>query len=152
MSNLIAIVLPYMHDTMLYKLNILDSNKKPVGTKILIDNIITGDNLHYKTISDAAKAIDVSRKTIKKFLLSGELLKNTYFIKGEESSENIIQTSKKLDNIPIIVTNINTGENIEYSSMYAASKNLNINSPRLKRYLISGKCLDNKYTIKSKLY
>ena len=90
MDNLREIVLPYIHDTMLYKLNI-DHNKKPIGrlhTKIFIDNITTGDNFHYESISAAAKAIDVSLITIKKYLISGELLKNTYYIKGEKKGKH----------------------------------------------------------------
>lgn len=146
-DNLIAIVLPHMHETMLYKLNIRH-NKNPHWKKIFIDNIITGENLHYESISAAGTAADVCNTTIKKYLISGELLKNTYYIKGGESSENILQISKKVANISIRVTNIHTGESIEYSSIYAASQKLNIKRPRLKRYLISGNVLDNKYIIK----
>lgn len=74
MDNLRAIILPYMQETMLYKLNI-HHKKKSVWTKIFINNTITGENLHYESISSAAKAIDVSRITIKKISYIKKVIK-----------------------------------------------------------------------------
>ena len=125
----------------------------PNGTKVLINNIKTGESFKYESISDAAKAIGVSRITIKNYLISNKLLKNTYFIiEGEKGvSQDIVKPSLKLGLISIIVTNINTGLKIEYSSINAASKELNINGPKLKRYMISGKCLENTYYIQKRM-
>jgi len=124
----------------------------PIGTKVLVNNIKTGESLQYQTISDAAKSIGVSRITIKNYLTSGKLLKSTYYIVGEKNEiiQNIVKPSKKLAFIPIVVTNILTCEKIEYSSINAASKVLNINGPKIKRYINSGKYLENIYLIKYK--
>lgn len=51
----------------------------------------------------------------------------------------------------IIVTNVNTNETSEYISIYAASKDLGISRPTLKKYLDSGKCLENTYILRSNL-
>jgi len=126
----------------------------PIGTKVLVNNIKTGEILQYQTISDAAKAIEVSRITVKNYLISGKLLKSTYYIVGEKNE--IIQNNVKPSAqkwaafIPVVVTNITTGEEIEYSSINAASKVLNTNGHKIKRYIISGKCFENVYLIKYK--
>jgi len=124
----------------------------PIGTEVLVNNIKTGESLQYKTISDAAKSIGVSPITIKNYLMSGKLLKSSYYILGEkkERTKKIVKPPKKLAFIPIVVTNTNTGEKIEYSSINAASKVLNTNGHKIKKHILSGKYLDNVYLIEYK--
>lgn len=73
----------------------------------------------------------VSRTTIKNYLVSGKLLQNIYFIGANLGDLPLpqlnVQIPKKRVSISIIVTNVNTGENLEYVSIYAASKELGIN-------------------------
>lgn len=58
--------------------------------------------------------------------------------------------SKNSAAIPIIVTNVKTGEESNYVSVYEASKELGINRPTLKSYLDSGKCLKDTYILRCK--
>jgi len=128
----------------------------PVGTKICINNIKKGENLHYKTISHAATAIGVDRTTIKNYLISGKLLKNTYYILGEGEikvspldNKNSVKTTKP-GYSSIIVENIKTSEIKEYSTIHAASKELGIYGSKLKKFMLSGECFDNTYIIRAK--
>lgn len=85
--------------------------------------------------------------------MSGKLLQNIYFIGANGDMPCLSTMSSKLKkrlSIDIIVTNVNTGESLEYASIYAASKELGVNGPKLRRYLDSGKCLENMYILKSK--
>lgn len=128
----------------------------PVGTTILLNNLKTGETLHYNTISHAANAIDVSRITIKNYLVSGKLLKNTYYVLGKEEKKEVspldykimVKPSIKSGYFSIIVENIKTGEIKEYSSINAASKELGIYGSKLKKYMLSGECLEDTYYIR----
>jgi hypothetical protein len=93
-----------------------------------------------------------SNHTIKKYLLSGKLLKDKYFIGVDKDAQLFEGYSKKSNNkvaIAIRVINLNTGEKKEYVSLYAASKELGIHSCTIKKYLDNGECYKNIYRIEA---
>lgn len=51
-----------------------------IGVSILVKNINTDETIEYKTITEAAGVLGVSRTAINKVIKSGKLLKNTYLI------------------------------------------------------------------------
>jgi transcriptional antiterminator len=94
-----------------------------------------------------------SNHTIKKYLNSGELIQGKYFIgidKEVQLSDNYIRKSNSSVAMAIEITNVNTGEKKEYISIYAASKELGISKPTLKKYLDKGECYKDIYNIKLK--
>lgn len=97
--------------------------------------------------------VGVSQQTIKNHLVSGELLKSELFIGANRDMPLPQSNFRKSNNsaaMSIIVTNVNTGENLDYISIYEASKKLGISRPTLKRYLDTGKCFKNTYILKYK--
>ncbi|KAF3919855.1 hypothetical protein ABW21_db0201500 [Orbilia brochopaga] len=50
------------------------------GVKVTVTNIQTGENKQYSTMTEAAKALNVSRTAVKKVIESGKLLKKIYNI------------------------------------------------------------------------
>jgi group I intron endonuclease len=124
------------------------------GIKVWVTNIETKEIIEYKSLTEAALAVGVkSNHTIKKYLFSGELLYDKYFIGVDEEVQLPDNYSKKSNNstsMPIIVTNVNTGEKREYISIYAASKELGISKPTLKKYLDKGECYKKIYDIRSR--
>lgn len=87
------------------------------GIKVWVINIETKERIEYKSLTEAALAVGVkSNHTIKKYLLSGELLYGKYFIgvNGEiQLPDNYSRKSNNSAAMPIIVTNVNTGEKRE---------------------------------------
>jgi len=53
---------------------------------VLVKNIETGDTVEYATMTEAGKALDVTRQTISSCVKSGRLLKNIYIITPKASS------------------------------------------------------------------
>jgi predicted DNA-binding protein (UPF0251 family) len=47
---------------------------------VVVKNIQTGESKEYLTITEAAKALSVSRPTIKKVLQSGRIFRESYII------------------------------------------------------------------------
>jgi group I intron endonuclease len=124
------------------------------GIKVWVTNIETEEKLEYESLTEAALAVGVkSNHTIKKYLNSGELIQGKYFIgidKEVQLSDNYIRKSNSSVAMAIEITNVNTGEKKEYISIYAASKELGISKPTLKKYLDKGECYKDIYNIKLK--
>jgi group I intron endonuclease len=123
------------------------------GIKVWVTNIETRESIEYASLSDAAQAVGVSHHTIKKYLITGAILKKIYLVGANKDMALPESTFRKSNNsaaTSIVVTNVNTGEKLEYASIYAASKELGITRPTLKSYLITGKCLKNTYIIQHK--
>lgn len=51
-----------------------------IGVKVEVKNIITNEEFEFKTLTDAAKKLDVSRTSIKKALDNKKLIKGQYQI------------------------------------------------------------------------
>lgn len=51
-----------------------------IGVKVSVKNIKTNEMLEYKSKTDAANAIGVSRTAVNKVIKSGKVLKNLYVI------------------------------------------------------------------------
>jgi len=47
---------------------------------VIVKNIQTGEILEYTTMTEAAKALNVSRTTIKNILQSGKIFRESYII------------------------------------------------------------------------
>lgn len=62
------------------KLSLIATKRE--GISVLITNIISGEIQEYATLTLAAKALNVSRTAIKKFMDSGSILKKTYIVKS----------------------------------------------------------------------
>jgi hypothetical protein len=88
------------------------------GIKVWVTNIETGIVNEYASLVDVAKAIDVkSHHTIKKYLISGQLLRAKYFIGAKKDMPLPQSNSCKSNNsvaMPVIVTNVKTNCTSEY--------------------------------------
>lgn len=51
-----------------------------IGISVKVENIKTNEVFMYNTLTEAGKAIDVSRTAVKKALLKNSLIKNTFKI------------------------------------------------------------------------
>jgi len=124
------------------------------GIKVWVTNTETKESTQYASLVEAAKALGVkSHHTIKKYLESGELLLKKYFISVNGDMPLPQNNNRKSNNsvsIPITVTNVKTGETLDYISIYEAIRDLGISGPTLKSYLVSGKCLKDTYILKWK--
>lgn len=50
------------------------------GVAVVVKNVQTGESKEYLTITEAAKALNVSRPSIKKVLQSGRIFRESYII------------------------------------------------------------------------
>lgn len=134
------------------RMKISSSLKGVGGIKVWVTNIETKEKIAYESLTEAALAVGVSHHTIRKYLFSGELIFDKYFIGENEEiqlSDSYSKKSSKSTAMAITVKNVNTGEKTEYISIYAASKELGISKPTLKKYLDKGECYKNIYEIRS---
>ena len=89
------------------------------------------------------EALAKNRKHLK--ALNASQSQKDHLAKLNTSLEHIALHAK-----PVIVTNIENGENVEYRSMSQAAKNFNLHTETIRRCIKANKLLLNKYQIRHK--
>jgi group I intron endonuclease len=109
---------------------------------VLITNIETGNKLEFSSMTEAGKYLGISRFTVKKYLLNNIPYKEyTISAKGpglslkdkeiNEVSFGGSPNDTKISQQPVLLTNKETGDIKEFSSMTDAAKYLEISRARL---------------------
>lgn len=111
------------------KMRISNTFKKSV----LVTNTETGDVIEFPSLTEAGEYLGISRVTVNKYLLNNIPYKEYLISKPSltdkdtfSPSEETIQTQQ-----PVLLTNTETGDKIEFSSMSEAAKYLEISKGRL---------------------
>ena len=66
------------------KLSLIATKRE--GISVLVTNIISGEIKEYATLTLAARALNVSRTAVKKSMDSGSIIKKTYIVKSNSTS------------------------------------------------------------------
>jgi len=120
-------------------------DKKRLGNTfrkpVIVTNTKTGETLEFISLTETGKYLGISRISVSKYLLNNTPYKE-FLISAKHSSlefENDIESSSqsyntdriKLPQQPVLLTNEETGEIKEFSSLTAAAIFLNISRGRL---------------------
>lgn len=128
-----------------------DEHRSKLGTSVEVKNIKTGEIVKYLTMTEAGQALGVTQPLIKKYLISGELLKKTYIITSNTAKGDQLSVGKgAVRKLPVLVKNIETGDTVEYATMTDAGKALNVTRQLISSCVKSGRLLQNIYIITPK--
>jgi group I intron endonuclease len=129
---------------------ITEEHRAKIGTSVEVKNIKTGETVKYKTMTEAGQALSVTQPLIKKYLITGELLKKTYIITSNTVKTDQLSIGAAIRKLPVLVKNIETGKTVEYVTMTEAGKSLGTTRQTISSYVKSGKLLKNTYIITPK--
>jgi hypothetical protein len=129
---------------------ISDEHRAKVGTSVEVKNIKTGETVKYRTMTEAGQALSVTQPLIKKYLITGELLKKTYIITSNTVKAEHCQIGSAVRKLPVLVKNIETGKTVEYATMTEAGKALGTTRQTISSYVKSGELLKKTYIITPK--
>lgn len=121
-----------------------------LGYPVTVKNIYTGAILEYGTMTEAGSALGVTQPLIKKYLLTGDILKKTYYITSDAGRVENLAARSAVRKQPVLVKNIETGEIVEYASMTEAGRALDVPRYRIKSCLKGGVLLRNIFSITNK--
>lgn len=97
---------------------------------VLLTNTKTGDTLEFSSMTDAGKYLDISRITLRKYLLKNLTYKGYTFAKAPSNDKNINLSeplsSKRVNQQPVRLTNKLTGVSQVFTSITDAAKYLEI--------------------------
>lgn len=106
---------------------------------VLITNMETKETIKFPSLTEGGKYLAVSRVTLKKYLLNNIPYKGytiSAFVNNPSLvSDNIPNGSPKLLQQPILLTNKETGDKKEFSSITDAAKYLEVSRARLWNFL-----------------
>ena len=99
---------------------------------VLLTNTETGDIKEFSSMTDAGKYLDISRVTVKKYLISKTSYKGYIISKvSSKDKDELSFTSKPIQQQPILLTNKITGISKQFPSMTEAAEYLEISRGRL---------------------
>ena len=87
MPLLRELVIPYMHSSMLYKIEAKLKVKPDKDTKILVTNLESGEITKFVTLMEAAKKFNVSHTTIANYIINNKYLLGKYSLKYNLSKD-----------------------------------------------------------------
>ena len=109
--------------------------RKPV----LVTNKVTGDSMEFSSMTEAGKFLGLSRVSVSKYLVNNLSYKE--YIISERSDLSLIDkeitkvsspsNDTKISQQPVLLTNKETGDIKEFTSMTDAAKYLNVSRARL---------------------
>lgn len=99
---------------------------------VIVTNKETGEIIEFSSMTEAGKYLGISRVTVSKYLLNNIPYKN-YLISAKKINKEIpdISTTKKISQQPLLLTNIETGDTKNFSSITEAAKFLDVSRGRL---------------------
>jgi len=106
---------------------------------VLITNVETKETIEFPSLTEAGKYLGVSRVTLNKYFLNNKPYKG-YTISASVNnpslvSDNIPNGSPKILQQPVLLTNKETGDKKEFSSLTDAAKYLEVSRTRLWSFL-----------------